>query len=192
MRRSGLGDMLKRCTFDTYVAEEPWQKRLLSAAQDFVSDHAGKWFYIGGQVGCGKTHICTAIVGELLKQGLSARYIVWPKAAARLKAVIMDSEAYNRELNDLQTTGVLYIDDFFKTETGKAPSTADIRLAFELLNHRYISTSLVTVISSERTVDGITDTDEAVGSRVYERTRGFCLAVPRDTRKNYRLRETGI
>ena len=40
----------------------------------------------GGQPGSGKTHICTAVTGELLRSGLNARYIVRNDEAVKIKA----------------------------------------------------------------------------------------------------------
>ena len=42
--------------------------------------------FIGGQVGAGKTHLCTAMVGEFLKRGISAKYMLWRDDALKLKA----------------------------------------------------------------------------------------------------------
>ena len=75
---------------------------------------------------------------------------------------------------------MLYIDDFFKGSV----SDADINLAFELLNDRYNSKRM-TILSSERSVEDILELDEAIGSRIYERSKGFYARLPA---KNWRLR----
>lgn len=61
----------------------------------------------------------------------------------------------------------------------------DVNLAFEFLNYRYNDLGLVTLLSTEKTVEELLDADEAVGSRVFERSRGYCL---RFSGKNRRLR----
>ena len=53
-KRSGLGDIIKDYTFDKYKATEEWQESIKAKAQDFCNDDDARWFYIGGQVGCGK------------------------------------------------------------------------------------------------------------------------------------------
>ena len=58
-------------------------------ALDFLSERQA-WFFVGGQSGCGKTHICTALVGGFIKLGFSVRYLVWQEDSARLKAAILD------------------------------------------------------------------------------------------------------
>ena len=198
IKKSGLKDLLGKYTFDKFNATEQWQKDFKTDAQKFISDHTGKWFFAGGQVGCGKTHICTAIVGEFLSHGIESRYMLWRDEAVKLKACVNDDYEYGRMINPLKSAPVLYIDDFFKTaeeidyKTGKKvkkqPSPGDIHVAFELLNYRYNSDKLVTIISSERTVDEILSCDEAVGSRVYQRTKDYCWVIGKDSKKNYRLR----
>lgn len=185
--KSGLKDVINKLTFDSFNAIADWQIRIKTMAIDYVNDHEHKWFYIGGQVGCGKTHICTAIVSELFKQGKAGRYMLWRDEAVKLKANVNDSAVYQKLINPLKTVDVLYIDDFFKTEKGKPPTQADINVAFEILNYRYNSENLITIISSERTIEDLIDIDEAVGSRIYERTRTCNIIINADRRKNYRL-----
>ena len=84
---------------------------------------------------------------------------------------------------------VLYIDDLFKTEQGKNPTTADINVAFEILNYRYRNPQLITLISSEKTIQELVRIDEAVGSRIFEMSRDFCVNIGKDIKKNYRLKD---
>ena len=63
IRKSGLESVLRTNTFERYLAKEPWQVRIKQEALRYLSDHNGRWFFIGGQAGAGKTHICTALVG---------------------------------------------------------------------------------------------------------------------------------
>lgn len=188
IENSGLKDLLDQCTFQNYRVEDGWQRIAVDSAKRFLRDHDGKWFYIGGQVGAGKTHICTAIVGELLKIGLPARYMLWRDEVTSLKANIMDEVGYGKAMERLKTIKVLYIDDFFKCSQGSKPTGAEVNIAFELLNSRYNNKNLITIISSERRVQDILSIDEAVGSRIYHRTREYCLEIPQDRNRNYRLR----
>jgi len=191
IEKSGLAEMMYKQTFDSYIANEPWQHRIKSLAEQFVSNCGNggnaSWFYIGGQVGAGKTHICTAIVGELLNQGLKARYMLWRDEAVYLKANVNDDAAYAAAIKPLKSVDVLYIDDFFKTERGNKPTTGDINLAFELINHRYNNRALTTVISSEKTVEELIDIDEAIGSRIYQRSKDFNISIGRSRDKNFRF-----
>ena len=60
-------------------------------------------------------------------------------------------------------------------------------MAFELINYRY-NNNLATVLSSELTVDQILFFDEAVGSRIYQRTKEYHWDIAKDPHKNYRLK----
>jgi DNA replication protein DnaC len=84
---------------------------------------------------------------------------------------------------------VLYIDDFFKTESGKLPTTAEINIAFEILNFRYNNPDLVTIISSEKGMSELLEIDEATGSRIFERSKDYSISIAKDKNKNYRLKE---
>ena len=188
IEKSGLKGLLTEYTFDTFRTDSQWQTQAKQAALSYLEDYSGNWFFAGGQVGAGKTHLCTAIVGELLNRGMSAWYMLWRDDTVSLKAVITDDEAYSTGITALKEVDILYIDDFFKTEKGKYPTTADINIAFELLNYRYNRRELVTLISSERLIDDILEIDEAVGSRIYQRCKKYCLVIEYDRAKNYRLK----
>lgn len=192
IEESGLKNLLELYTFDSYEVAHSWQKSFKESAKAFVKDHDRKWFFAGGQVGTGKTHICTAIVGQLLNQNFSCRYMLWRDDSTKIKALVNDDTEYYRLVHPLKTVDVLYIDDLFKTQTDergvkKSPSQGDLNLAFEIINYRYAN-NLTTIFSSERTIDEILDCDEAVGSRIYQRTKEYCWCFNEDRQKNYRLR----
>ena len=148
---------------------------------------SGRGFFIGGQTGCGKTHICTALTVSLINSGKSARYMLWTDEAARLKACVNDDQ-YASLMWPLKAVGVLYIDDLFKpTGASGQPTQADIRLAYELINYRYNSTNKVTIISSERTTGELCEIDEAIGGRIVEKSGQYCINIARDRAKNWRL-----
>ena len=189
---SGLAKSMKEQTFKTFTVKAQWQQTMIDTAKAYVAEgvSAGAWFYAGGQIGAGKTHICTGIARELLYGGKELRYVIWEEMSKKLKALMTEPE-YADEMKKIQTVEVLYIDDLFKPTTDESgaqrpPSGADIKLAFELLNYRYVN-RLPTILSSERYQNELLELDEAVGSRIYERSKGYCLNIGRDTSKNHRL-----
>ena len=189
---SGLAKTMKEQTLKTFDAKADWQKHMLDSAQRYIKEGAksGAWFFIGGQVGSGKTHLCTGIARELLYSGMELRYMVWGEESKKLKALAGDVE-YAEELRKWQQCDVLYIDDLFKPvkdDSGrlKPPTDADVRLSFDLLNYRYIN-RMATIISSERFSSEIVEIDEAVGSRIYERAKDYCEDLKRDAARNHRL-----
>ena len=190
MKRSGLKDIIKDYTFDKFIASEPWQKSIKEAAMEYAKDPHG-WFFLGGQSGAGKTHLCTAICREFLLEGKRVMYMLWRDEIVKIKSAAMDSEELTNILQKYKTTDVLYIDDLFKTGKDKdnsiqKPTVADINYAFEIINYRYNNPSLLTIISSELTEDELLDIDEAIGGRIYERSKSFTIAKNRD--RNYRIK----
>ncbi len=181
---SGLGDSLTRNTFDTYIAKEAWQEAIKQKAIQFAQESKFDWFFVGGQIGSGKTHICTAIVGEMIQRGYQARYMLWRDEIARIKRH-MNEEQYEIILDRFREIPLLYIDDFFKADS--APTSADINIAFEILDYRY-RMKLPTIISSEMKASELMSFDEAIGSRIFERAKGFMLSIGNDKTKNMRIR----
>jgi len=182
LRRSGLSDLVERYTFQSYQTLEPWQKAAKAAAERYLTEWPGKWFFIGGTSGAGKTHLCTAICVKLMDAGIPVRYMQWRSDIPRIKAVVNDEEKYRKAIEPLKRVKALYIDDFFK---GKI-SDGDLNAAFELLNHRYIDKDKITILSSELTLDRIIQMDAGIGGRIHERARGFTFNL--SGKKNFRLR----
>lgn len=176
-RESGIESLLERYTFETFKRETKWQVGISEKAREYIK--TGGWFFVGGQVGSGKTHICTAIVRELLNKGVACRYMLWRNEASRLKACVNEPE-YDSMLKALTGVKVLYIDDFFKGGV----TQGDINLAFELLNDRYNSRR-ATIVSSEKTINDLLNIDEAIGSRIIERAGKFITNITQ--KENYRL-----
>ena len=148
-------------------------------------------FFIGGQSGSGKSHLCTAIARELLYAGYEVRYSVWRDESVRLKAVIGDDKQYQSLIDQLKNIDVLYIDDFLKVPIGRdesKPTSADLALALEIINNRY-NANRITILSSEWNIKDIIGFDEALGGRIYEMSGSdFCLNIKKDRKRNYRTR----
>ena len=187
-KRSGLGDILSSSTFDKYETSEGWQKDLKSLAQEFCKDNQAQFFFIGGQVGAGKTHLCTAISAHYLKAGFNVQYMIWVEDAKQLKALVNDHDEYQKKLSRFKNADVLYIDDFLKTKKGEEPSNGDINLAFELLNRRYMDRDKITIISSEKTMGDLLKYDEATMSRIFQLAGQYKKNIKPDMDKNYRLK----
>lgn len=179
--KSGLNKLVQKYTFDSYNATQEWQKTVAKKACDYVR-HIRGWFFIGGQVGCGKTHICTAIVNALISRGKAARYMIWADEITKLKQYSTEPKDYNRLLNELKNAEILYIDDFIKA---KNPTASDIDNTFKIINHRY-NEDLPTIISSELSISQILHIDEALGSRIVEMTGDNALYIAPDSDKNMR------
>lgn len=191
MKKSGLKDIIKDYTFDKFEDVEPWQKAIKEAAMNYAHNPEG-WFFLGGQSGSGKTHLCTAICREFLLAGKRVVYMLWRDDIVKIKGALVDSEEYGSLIDRFKKADVLYIDDLFKTgktadNTVQKPTGADINVAFEIINYRYNNPALLTIISSELSEDELLDIDEAIGGRIYERAKSITIGKSRD--RNYRIRK---
>ena len=66
MERSGISrEDIKRQTFDKYETTEDWQVKAKEIAERYAKnsedEYGARWLLICGQVGSGKTHLCTAV-----------------------------------------------------------------------------------------------------------------------------------
>ena len=191
MKQSGLKDIIKDYTFDKFEDFEPWQKTIKEAAVGYAKNPEG-WFFLGGQSGSGKSHLCTAICREFLLAGKRVMYMLWRDDIAKIKGFATDPEQREAMIGRFKRAEVLYIDDMFKTGRNPdgsepRPTAADINAAFEIINYRYNNPALLTIISSECTEDELIEIDEAVGGRIYERARAFTIAKNRE--RNYRIKK---
>ncbi len=193
IERSGLKSSFQKYRFDNYTTHEYWQELVFKTANNYISvikdvEVTEKhWFVIAGQVGSGKSHICTAIVDSLIKLGLDIEYIPFITNMAslqtRLNSFNVDTkEVAEKELKRMKEVQVLYIDDFMKTKTVK------IDLIFDIIDSRYRNSKLITIISSELSFDDMSKVDIALASRIKERTSSFWLNIKNDEKKNQRLK----
>ena len=190
MEKSGLKNVIRELTFDAYTATEVWQKTLKAGAMGYADKLEG-WLLFCGQSGSGKTHLCTAVCRQRLLAGDEVRYMPWRDKIAELKSMSLDSEHRSEIIISYKKAEILYIEDLFKV--GKAadgscnPTGADIGLAFEIINYRYIN-HLPTIVSTEKTPQELVEIDEATGSRIIEMAGGNVFSISRDQKRNYRLR----
>jgi len=165
--KTQLESLMSQYTLDNYEDKKEWQKSVKRSAVQYLGEQKA-WYYIGGSVGAGKTHICTAIVGELAKNK-NCSYMLWRDESHRLKAIVNEPE-FDQEISKYIYAQVLYIDDFFKGSV----TQADINLAYEIINNRY-NIQLQTIISSEKLWSEILAIDEAIGSRIGERAGKYII-----------------
>ena len=193
IRRSGLEKALGKLTFSAFQTDAEWRKIALEKAKRYAA-HAESWLLVCGRSGTGKTHLCTAICGEILQRGTDVRYVIWREFAHDAKAAVNNQAEYSHIMQPLQECTVLYLDDLFKTGAGRDrdgnklqmwPSAADVHLAYELLNKRYLDDDKVTILSSELTARQLMDIDEALGSRIFERCNGNVITLT--GHENWRL-----
>lgn len=186
LEKSGLKDSVKKIA--DFETPEEWQVEVKTKAINFIKQRDARCFYIGGQSGAGKTHICSGIAREYIKKGKDTRYIMWVDMVERLKDY-EQREQYARKISDVD---ILYIDDFFKPTGSKAEfSRLDIIKTFEIIDRRYKQPKKITIISSELTVNELAAIDTAIAGRITEMAKSYCYSIMRDEKKNYRKKFAG-
>ena len=190
MRKSALpADVLEKATWANWDSCEAWQRKALELAKSFVDRSIrdpGAWFFIGGPPGTGKTKLCSTVFRALIEAGVcegrpAPMYVSWRDLSRKVKSVRLDDERTERLIKPVLSASVLYLDDLWKA--GCSP--ADVGVAFDIINTRYQNPQLITLVSSEITLDRVIVADEAVGSRIAERCEAFVLDVT--GAKNWRL-----
>jgi DNA replication protein DnaC len=181
---SGLTSIKK---LDTFTVKEEWQRKIKQKAETFLQQTENRCFYIGGQTGAGKTHLCSGISWELSQQGKSLKYFCWADEAKALTDY-NNPQRFDR-IEELRNADVLYIDDFMKP-CGNGYTKSDIHLAFEIIDCRYRHGNKITIISSELTMSKYTYIDEATAGRISEMAGDFCIGISPDVKKNQRIRKT--
>ena len=197
LKDSGLQNEVKEKTFKNFQTETDWQQQMKNTAIAYgkayfeARDENGKlpWFFVSGNPGCGKTHLCTALCGAMLNRGVAVTYMQWVKESRRLRGMANDSDAFDEALEPFIDVEVLYIDDLFKQQGHRElhVTDAEAKVLFEILNNRYIQNK-ATIISTEWYLETeLMEVDDGTFSRVYERAKGFTVSIERGMDKNYRI-----
>lgn len=188
MKRSGISGEFQKKTFDNFSTNgngqlENAKNKAMQYVEHFVDTEHDRYNSImfAGQVGAGKTHLGTAICGELMTKGVAVIYMAYRNAVTKIKQNIIDEAVYNRELNQYTSARVLYIDDLLK---GRLTDT-DINIMYEIVNYRYMN-NMPIIISTEKSPNELLVFDEAIGSRLIEMCRGNIIQL-RGKELNYRL-----
>ncbi len=196
LEKSGLAQAVEVMTFETWQAREMWQQKAMQTVKEWTAEVIGRkspWLFFGGAVGSGKTHLCTAACGALLRKGIAVYYMLWQEESRRLKAFSNDAADYERLMRPLKETPVLYIDDLFKTKRGdqrsiqEAVTPADVRVAFEIIDAR-TRANRPTIISTEWMLDELVEADEGTFSRVNYMSEGYQVQIARDKGRNWRMK----
>lgn len=182
-KQSGIWESLSKMKFDNYICDADWQKHVKTIAMNYAKSKSG-WFFIGGQTGAGKTHICTAISGALIKAGYELKYVLWRDLLHNIQGMQFDYGNYNSKMQKLREVDALYIDDFLKSQKN---TESELNIAFEIINDRYISQKL-TIISSEMTLSDIYSLDEAIAGRITQMCGDNVITIATDAKKNMRIK----
>ena len=187
LKRCGMLERAKTCTFDSFRTENALQTRMKEMAQGWLDAEPDQWLAFCGQSGAGKTHLCTAaFVQAVARRQIVGEYMLWGPAVREIKGGLYEDgpDLLERYAN----APLLYVDDLFKGRSDAPLSDTDLRLAFELLDHRY-NRDLPTILSTERTFPQLAAVDEAIAGRIRERCGGYIVNIAPGAGKNYRFRQ---
>lgn len=189
LKRCGMLERAKTCTFESFRTDTALQKRMKELAQRWLDGAPTQWLAFCGQSGAGKTHLCTAaFVQAVARRQLAGEYMLWSPAVREIKGSLFEG---GRDLLDQYAQApLLYVDDLFKGRGDVPVPDTDLRLAFELLDYRY-NRQLPTILSTERTFPQLADLDEAIAGRIRERCAGCIVSIAPGAGKNYRFRDEG-
>ena len=195
MRNSGLSEVLETYTFDKFRTDKDVQARMKALAGKYIEDLYNvnefprhPWLFIGGNPGCGKTHICSAVCGELLKRRVQVKYAHWHDISRKLKASVNDDD-FDELISEYVNAQVLYVDDLLKQKYTKEPvfTDADIKIAFAIFDERYYRNKPTIITTEWDLVNQLLPADEGVFSRVYERCKRHMMFIERGPDNNFRL-----
>lgn len=188
MDEDGVLEQVRKSKFENFITKEAWQVKMKEVAKDFC-DNLGRMFYIGGSSGCGKSHICSAILGTLTNKTVRlSRYMAWTSTIKRItRYQFEDKDLFEETMDMYMKAPILYIDDFLKPIGDKIPSTQQLSIAFDIIDYRYKNPKLITIISSEYWVEEIIQMDDALGSRIYEMSDKYRLKIKKDSSRNFRI-----
>jgi DNA replication protein DnaC len=185
-KQSGLGKYLNK-TFKDYRAEETWQMKCIESVEAYLTDHShdNVWFIACGQSGSGKTLLCSIISNTLLqKKERAVMYIVWTDFISQLKRDVMGDKTneVSEAMEKVKNADVLFLD-----EVVKKYNETDLKYLIEIINYRYTNDKK-TIITSEKQMNEFLAIDEATFSRAIEQCEGYMINIPKDRKKNYRLK----
>ena len=132
---------------------------LKKACQEYAADPAG-WLVLTGNVGSGKTHLCCAIVNDVLRRGCGAHF----NSVAAMLDLLRGSYqfgSFDEWFSRLQQIEVLVLDDL---GVERGTDWAKEKL-FELIDYRYIN-RLPLVVTTNLSL-----TDERIDLRLRSRLR---------------------
>lgn len=187
MQDNGLLGIIKKKTFSNFTTTEAFQKIIKTNAINFVKAIIAKQkvsFFIGGQSGAGKTHICSAMLGELAKHGISVYFFNYIQDMATLNRYQYKTEKtdeYENLLSLYKQADILYFDDFMFGEV----SVSEQKIIFNIINHRY-ENDLPCIISSNKTMNDIRRINAPIYGRLYEMCSRFVININNDETKNFR------
>ena len=189
LKHSNLEHVIKKYQFENYTTEQEWQNEYKQRAMKFVKEPKG-WFTFLANSGVGKTHLMSAITIHLIGQGKQGLYIKWRNEMVKAKSNYwnMDQKLFKQMLE----VEVLYLDDFLKMRDLNTIHDSEFEMAVTIIDMRSVNPNLITLISSEWSVQELNAMDTSLAGRIVELSGGMkspnLINAPTRKDDNYRFR----
>ena len=121
------------------------QKQLYLLLAALLHEKRQKGLYISGDLGVGKTYLCTALANSLVKKGKKVAFVKVSNFFNEMRSAIgTNPELIDKNINTLKKAEYLFLDDI-----GAESVSEFIRddILFRILDHR-LENSLITVFTS--------------------------------------------
>ena len=182
-RSSNITEAFRKVSFTDFVLDgrPKCVRNAYRAVRDYV-DHfddirnqSVNSIALLGRPGSGKTRLLMAASNELIQKGVNVLYFPWAEGSDEiLQASREDDGAYQRRIETMKSSDLLFIDDLFKGRT--QPTEFQLKWLFAIVNYRYLN-QLPMFISSERTANKLRGIDDAIERRIYERCGPFLIEM---------------
>jgi len=146
--------------FHPFGKDREKQLRVLAIARDFAGAfhhhrQAGTWFLFMGNVGTGKSHLCAAIINEVIRAGYTALFTKTPRLLREIKDTFnRDSELTQSEiLRKMAKLDLLVIDEVgiqFGTDTERMILYEILDLRYEAMRPVILTTNITDLKSMEK------------------------------------------
>jgi DNA replication protein DnaC len=169
----------REATLRDFDVALPGNKAMIDTAWKYIMGGLeSQWLFIHGGAGCGKTHVCAAIVRSFILREIPAVYAFVPDVLKSLQRGFENNE-YFTLLDAWKKITVLALDDL-----GVQNDTTWIRAELEeLVDYRYRN-GLATIITSNLNIEDLGKLSFRIASRVQDR---FLSTVINNTSPDYRL-----
>lgn len=163
--RSGIRDLYRRCTFESYKVTCDGQKNALTEAKSWASrfEIGFASFVFSGKPGTGKNHLTAAMGNQLIKQGKTVMIITVADLLLRVRACYEKGSSEATLLNELCQVDLLVLD-----EVGvQRETTNEFVVLNQIIDRRLSDMKPVGILTNLK----VQELSQLLGERVIDRLR---------------------
>lgn len=174
---SDVGLMFQNKNFGNFKVETDVQRVLKEECMEYVKKFIKSNMLdrcslcICGNVGTGKTHLASAVANNLIAKNIGVVKINYRTFITRMKQRIVDSTAYDKDMDRVTEAEVLFIDDLYKGRI----TESDANIMYEIINRRYENHRPL-ILTTEKSIESLLNFDEGIASRIIEMCGGNILS----------------